>query len=292
MSAPEPAGETRAGAVGTSERGTGEFGTGTPGTGELGTGAAGTGEITATLAGLARPELIPEQRRGLLGRLSAEPLLRSYAERLPRPRAWRPSGAAQWVAGAVGDLAPHVPVRDLATLEHHYPGLDPAALAQRLIRNAALATAGVGAASGGLAAVKWTVPPTLLSAPVLLGVETVAVVAIELKLVGELHQAYRVAVPGTGVRKAIALLQSWAHQRGVDRLLPNAGIGVALGTAARQELTDRLARRFGSNLPTLAPLLVGAAAASFLNRRATRALGHRLCTDLARRPEPATLIKS
>lgn len=231
------------------------------------------GDLTSTLGWLAEPELVPSQRRRLLHQLAGQ---------LPRVQAWRPAAAVRWATDTVGELAPHVPVRSLPTLQEHHRGLAAEAIAQRLVRNAARATAGVGAASGGLAAASWVAPPSLLAAPVLLGVETVAVVAIELKLIGELHAAHQVPVPGTGPERAIALLQSWARQRGVNPMLPGAGITVALGTAARRELGERLARRFAGNLPTLAPLLVGAAVAGYLNQRATRILGQQLRADLTR----------
>ena len=231
------------------------------------------GGLSATLDALSVPALVPAQRRGLV---------RQLARQLPRRRRWHPRTAMRWVVDTVGEVAPHVPVRDLATLQDHYRGLAGPALAERLVRNAALATAGVGAACGGLAAVKWTVPPTLLAAPVLVGAETVAVVAIELKLIGELHAAHGAPLPTTGAQKAAALLGSWAHQRGVNPLLPAGGISVALGATARKELADRLVRRFGRNLPTLAPLLAGAAVGSYLNQRATRTLGRTIATDLAR----------
>src|ERR1700759_2844863 len=80
---------------------------------------------------------------------------------------------------------------ELDTLHKHFDGMDGDELAERLIRNAPRATAGIGAASGGVSAVEWAAVPTLLSAPVLLAAETVAVVAVELKLIGELHEVYR-----------------------------------------------------------------------------------------------------
>ena len=97
-----------------------------------------------------------------------------------------PAGSPTPVTG----VAPHVPLRDLETLRAHYDGLDGDELADRLIRNAARVTAGIGAAGGGVAAVEWVATPSLLSAPVLLAAETVAVVAIEIKLIGELHEVY------------------------------------------------------------------------------------------------------
>jgi hypothetical protein len=229
--------------------------------------------LPATLEALSAPALVPAQRRGLV---------RQLARQVPRRRRWHPRTAVRWAVDTVGEIAPHVPVRDLPTLQDHHRGLAGPALAERLVRNAALATAGVGGACGGLAAVNWTVPPTLLAAPVLVGAETVAVVAIELKLVGELHAAYGAALPSSGGQKAAALLGAWSHQRGVNPLLPGGGISAAFGAAARKDLTDRLVRRFGRNLPTLAPLFAGAAVGSYLNQRATRTLGRTICADLGR----------
>lgn len=187
----------------------------------------------------------------------------------------------------VSQVAPRIPIRDRQALRECFDGLDGDLLAERLIRNAARATAGVAAAGGGIAAVEWAAPPTLLSAPVLLGAETVAVVAIELKLVGELHEAYGVPVPGQGVQRAAALIHAWASQRGINPFVPGVGVGAVLGTATRRELRDTLLRRFGRNLTTLGPLLTGAAVASYLNRRATRRMGQRLMDDLRkRRAEP------
>ena len=191
-----------------------------------------------------------------------------------------PRAAVRWAVDSVTAIAPHVPVRDLPTLQAHHRGLTGDALAARLVRNAARATAGVGAVSGGLAAVHWATPPTLLAAPVLLSVETIAVVAIELKLIGELHAAYEQPIAGAGSQRAAALLRSWAQQRGVNPMLPGGGFSAALSTAARKDLADRLVRRFGRNLPTLAPLLAGAAVASYLNRRATLALARSITQDL------------
>lgn len=236
--------------------------------------AAGQSQFAATVDALASPELVPRQRRGLLVELA-----RQAAAATPR---WRPGPALRWAGDTLTEIAPYLPVRDHATLRHHYPGLDADPLAERLIRNASRATAGVGAACGGLAAVKWTVPPTLLAAPVLLGAETVAVVAIEVKLLGELHHVYDVPVPGEGPEFAVALLQAWAQQRRIDPMMPGVGISAVLGTAARNQLRDRLASRFSRNLTTLGPLLTGAAVASVLNRRATLVVGRRVLADLHR----------
>jgi hypothetical protein len=235
-------------------------------------------DVGTAVAALAEGDLEPAERRRVLARL-ADGVRRRGVGRLFRPRS-----ALRWITDSVAEVAPHVPVRNLETLRRHHDGLDGDELAERLVRNAARATAGVGAAGGGLAAVEWAVPPTLLSAPVLLAVETVAVVAIEMKLIGELHEVYRVPVPGGGGARAVALMQSWAQQRGVNPLVPGVGAAAVLGTAARKELRERLLRRFGRNLTTLGPLLTGAAVAGYLNRRATRTLADQVRADLRKRP--------
>jgi hypothetical protein len=236
--------------------------------------------LSQALAELAEEELPPTVRRRLLGRL-VQQVRTGGAGRMIRPKV-----AIQWMIDTVGQIAPYVPVRDLETLRRHHPGLDDEELADRLVRNASRATASIGAAGGGVSAIEWAVPPTLLTTPVLLATETVAVVSVELKLIGELHEIYGQPVSGTAGERAVSMLQSWSGQRGVNPLLPGAGVGAVLGTAARRELRETLLKRFGRNLTTLGPLLTGAAVASYLNRRATRSLGDRLREDLRRhRPE-------
>jgi uncharacterized protein (DUF697 family) len=237
-------------------------------------------EIGKTVAALTADDLEPASRRKLLGRLVIDVRDRGLGQ------LFRPKAAIRWMADVVGDIAPHVPVRDLETLRRHFDGMDGGELADRLVRNAARATAGVGAAGGGVASLEWAAAPTLLSAPVLLAAETVAVVAIELKLIGELHEVYRQPVTGSTSHRATSLIQAWAGQRGVNPLLPGVGVASVLGTTARRELQGTLLRRFGRNLTTLGPLLTGAAVASYLNQRATKKLGEHMRKDLRkRRPE-------
>lgn len=240
----------------------------------IGTDDTGVGK---TVAELARSDLEPAGRRRLLGRLVDD------VRRRGPGKIFRPKAALRWMTDVVGDLAPHVPIRDIATLRSHFDGLDDDELADRLIRNAARATAGIGAAGGGVASVQWTVTPTLLSAPALLAAETIAVVAVELKLIGELHEVYRRPITGAAAQRASTLLHSWASQRGVNPLIPGVGVASVLGTAARKELQSTLLKRFGRNLTTLGPLLTGAAVAGYLNRRATNKLGEELKKDLRKK---------
>lgn len=242
---------------------------------------AGEIELSKTVAALTDEGTDRGTRARLLGRLVRDEIRARGVKGLLRPKA-----AVRWVLDAVTDIAPYIPVRDLETLRKHHDGLEGEALAERLVRNAARATGGIGAAGGGMVAAEWAATPTLLSAPVLLAAETVAVVAVEIKLIGELHEVYGQPVPGTGTERAIALLQSWASRRGVNPLAPGRGITAALSTAARKELRERLIRRLGRNLTTLGPLLTGAAVAGFLNRRATQSLGADIRADLRRRWRP------
>ncbi|GAB1642374.1 hypothetical protein [Krasilnikovia sp. MM14-A1259] len=238
-------------------------------------GLPGEGGLGATVAAISAADLEPAHRRRLIGQLVDHARRHRPARLLLHPRA-----GLRWMTDVVADLAPHVPVRDLDTLRRHLPGLDDDALADRLVRNAARATAGVGAAGGGFASMEWVATPTLLSAPVLLAAETIAVVAVELKLVGELHEVYGRPITGGAAQRATALLQAWAQQRGLNPLTTGAGVGTVLGTTARRDLQNTLLRRFGRNLTTFGPMLTGAAVGAYLNRRATRALGEKVQRDL------------
>jgi uncharacterized protein (DUF697 family) len=233
-------------------------------------------ELGRTVAELTADDLEPAGRRELLGRLVGDIRRRGLGQ------LFRPKAALRWMADVVTDVAPHVPIRDRETLSRHFPGLSDDDLAERLIRNAARSTAGIGAVGGGVAAVEWIATPTLLSAPILLAAETVAVVATELKLIGELHEVYGRPVTGSSGHRAVSLLQGWSQQRGINPMVPGIGVASVLGTAARRDLQKSLLRRFGRSLSTMGPLLTGAAVAGYLNRRATRALGEHVRKDLRR----------
>ncbi len=240
-------------------------------------------------------ELVPRDDVGaLVGRLSDDALDRRGRVRLLtrltralgdgfRAAGARAVASGQYLADVVTDLAPHLPVRDLVTLREHHGGLSGDALADALISQASRTTAGIGAAGGALAAVETLAPPTLLAAPLQLVAETVAVVAVELKLVAELHVVYGRTPPGTTPQVGAAYLQSWASKRGLDTTAGPPTLGAVLGTAARQQLRARLVRRLGRNVTTLAPFLAGALAGAELNRRETTKLGDALVRDLHRR---------
>jgi hypothetical protein len=181
------------------------------------------------------------------------------------------------------DVAPHLPVRDLLTLREHHHGLSGDELAAALIRNASVVNAGIGAAAGAVAAVEFAAPPAMLAAPVQLAAETLATVAVELKLVAELHVVYGRAPIGNRRQLAFAYLTSWAAKRGLDSSTGGPSLSDVLSTAARQQVRQRVVRRLRRNITSLAPFLAGAVAGAELNRRETRALGEALQRDLRAR---------
>ncbi len=236
--------------------------------------------LGATVAQLTGENLDRRQRRRLMGRLIVG------LGRSAKTAGIAGVGGGRWLTELVVETVPHVPVRDLATLRAHHNGLSDEALADALVRSASRVSAGIGAAGGALATAQWTAPPTLLSTPVQLVAETVAIAAVEVKLVAELHEVYGVPATGTAAQRTTAYLTSWARRRGVDLARPSAGLATVLGQATRRELRDQLMRRLGRNLTTLGPLLTGAVIGAEVNRRATRALGEAIRHDLLRRLGP------
>lgn len=232
-------------------------------------------DATSALVRLVHEEpLDARERAGLLGRLGTG--LAGSARRAGAVAV----ASGRWLTDLVVDIAPHVPARDLATLQAHYRGLSGDPLATALIDAAARATGAVGAAGGVLAAVEFTAPPLLLSTPAQVVAETVAVVAIELKLVAELHEVYGRGVAGPPAVRAAAYLGAWTRRRGLDPYADPAGLPQVLSVAARRELRRRLARRAGSSATTVLPLFAGAAAGASLNVRESRRLGERIMRDL------------
>ena len=241
-------------------------------------GDAAADQATAdAVARLTSGELEPAAKRQALGEIARGLYQRGFRTFL------KPKVAMAWIADTVVDVAPRIPVRSLQTLREHFSGLSDDEIVDRLVRNAARTSAGIGVVGGGVSAIQWAVPPTLLSAPVVLAAETVAVVAVEIKLIGELQELYGQPVPGGHAQRALSLLQAWSGRRGVNLMVPGRGLAAVLGTAARHELRDRLVRRFGRNLTALGPLLTGAAVAAYLNRRATLKLAEEVRADLAKR---------
>lgn len=211
------------------------------------------------------------------------------AARSAREAGARAVTSGRWLAEVTLDVAGHLPVRDLAALRHHHDGLAGALLAQPLIRNASLASAAVGAATGAIAAVSEASPATWVTLPAELAAETLIVVALEMKLVGELHEAAGYPLAGDLRRNGPLIAKAWVETRGLsptdlahlsrtgDGGTVTAAASDLLGRSARDQLSLQIRRRLlgrvGRNAATFVPLMAGAVAGGEMNRRATRKLG-------------------
>ncbi|WP_086831094.1 hypothetical protein [Streptomyces sp. NRRL B-24572] len=185
-----------------------------------------------------------------------------------------------YLADRLIDLAPRIPVRDLATLRRQFPGLGPEELADKLVAGAANASSTVGAGVG--AAAMLTVPPAL---PAELAAEITGVAAVELKLIAELHEVYGLRPPGRITQRSTAYLTSWAEERGIDPAKPTT-VNAALGGQLKRELRQQIMKRMMRNLPNLMPLMVGAAVGAVMNRRDTKKLAAHIRKDLRARQIP------
>ncbi|MEU9952500.1 hypothetical protein [Streptomyces sp. NPDC047939] len=184
------------------------------------------------------------------------------------------------IADLIIDIAPRVPVRDLATLRKQFPGLGPDEIADRLIAGASRATATVGAGIG--AAAMMPVPPAMLAE---LAAEITGVAAIEMKLVAELHEVYGLRPPGNLAQRSAAYLTSWTEERGIDVAHPTT-VNAALGGQMKRELRQQIMKRTVRDLPNLIPFMIGAAVGAMMNRRDTKKLAERVRKDLRERQTP------
>jgi hypothetical protein len=284
-------------AQGTDARGTHGQGTDAQGTDARGThgqgadaqGAYGQGADEQADA-LPVDDRLPERVAELAGEISetrSERTRRRLTLALPRLAGRGGRGAwvglqagGRWLTTQVLAMAPRVPIRDVQTLREQFPGRTPEEVADVLIDGASRAAAGVGAAVGAT-----MVLPVVPAAPIEIGVETLALVGIELKLVAELHEVYGMRAPGSAADRTLAYLDSWAHRRGVG--LAPGGLVLAIGSPLRRQLERRLLVRAGRSATSLGPLLTGLAAGALLNRRETRKLGHDIRDDLRRRSPDA-----
>ena len=194
--------------------------------------------------------------------------------------------SGHWMGDSLLEAAPHIPMRDLEALRRHHHGLEGEALADVLTRNAALATAAVGAGGGALAAVSWASPMSLATVPIQIAAETVAVAAIEIKLVAELHEVYGLGVAGTQTQRGLAYATAWSNRRGVSPLDPRATATVVT-QATRMRVQRRLVVKTGRAVGVATPFLLGAAYGAWFNRRTTNDLADTLRLDL-RRKRPLT----
>ncbi|OIV38091.1 hypothetical protein BIV57_07475 [Mangrovactinospora gilvigrisea] len=184
---------------------------------------------------------------------------------------------AHALADRLIEAAPRIPVRRLESLRQHHPGLGTEELADKLVKGAERSTAAVGAGIGAAA-----VLPNPMTMPVELAAETLAVAAIEFKLVAELHEAYGIPAQGNGRQRSMAYLVAWADQRGIDPRRPTA-LGDAFSSTAKRDLRNRLIGRMARSAPSLTPFLIGAGVGATMNHRDTHKLAEKIRRDLRRR---------
>ena len=250
-----------------------------------------------------RPDRFPRRGRrradaDAVGRLGLRDVLgRSpvrSAARSPPGRAERPPHRRRAATGRrralLGDLlaaaAPRLPIRDGDRLRRAFPGASDDEIADALVgprRPADLRHRRGGRRAGGG---PWFLPPSLLVLPLELGAETVLIGAVEVVLVGELHELHGRPAPGDARARASAYLQSWSEQRAVDGA-GAAGLRLAPGHRGPAEpCAGAVTRKLVRSVPTAAPFLIGAAIAGRGNRRATETLAGRVLADLPA-PRPA-----
>ena len=182
-------------------------------------------EIAELVARAAAPE---SRRAGDQDRRSRQQALAALIPALTRSAkasGIRAVAAGRWLTDLIIELAPRIAVRDAQTLRRQHPGQSDTEIAERLIRQATRATAGLGAAAGGLAAMEFLNPPMLLAAPVQLAAEMLTVTAVELKLVAELHELLERPAQGTASERGSAYLMSWVRRRAITPQLGGAGTG-------------------------------------------------------------------
>jgi hypothetical protein len=131
-----------------------------------------------------------------------------------------------------------------------------------------------------VSSLEFAAPPLLLTSPVQIAAETLAVIAVELKLVAELHEVYGRAAAGTPAVRTAAYLGAWTRRRALDRIAPGERLSGMVTGAARRELRRRVVRRAGSNAASVLPMLAGAVAGASLNAKQTRRLGHQITAGL------------
>jgi hypothetical protein len=184
------------------------------------------------------------------------------------------------LADRIIELAPRIPVRDLATLRKQFPGLSAEQLADKLISGAANGTSTVGAGIG--AAAMLPVPPAM---PAELAAEITAVAAIELKLIAELYEVYGLRPPGSLKERSAAYLTSWTEERGVDISKPTT-LNSALNGRMKRELRQQIMKRTVRSLPNLVPFMIGAGVGAMMNRRDTKKVADHVRRDLRSRQVP------
>ncbi|WP_369134186.1 hypothetical protein [Modestobacter sp. I12A-02662] len=194
-------------------------------------------------------------------------------------------GGAGRTAGGdrLGDLlaaaAPRLPVRDRERLRQAYPGATDDEIAEALAARAARLTGAIGAATGGLAAAQRLVPAALVAVPLELAAQTLLVGAVEVVLVGELHELAGRPASGDPRSRASAYVSSWQARR-IAGGARTSGLASVLGAAGASAVRRQANRRLARGRSATAPLVLGASLAARAYRRSTVALGRELWAQL------------
>jgi hypothetical protein len=171
---------------------------------------------------------------------------------------------------------PSTRARSYDELRARYPDSTPDQVAEKLVSSATRASAVVGAATG-----TWALLPLVPALPLDVAGNSLAIAAIEVRLIAELHQAYAVPDPDEPTGGTVAALAGWGEKR--RALIAPGSVALAVSSPLRGGLLRILGRR------TLSPAAVaaGAAGSALLNGYQTRRLGRAVIADL--RSDPTAL---
>src|SRR4051812_34176404 len=113
-------------------------------------------ELAELVARAAAPEARDSDR---FSRQKALAALIPVLARSAKGSGVRAVAAGGWLTDWMGGRPPRIATRDVEPLRRQHPGHSDVETAGRLTRQAARTPAGIGAAAGGLAAVKFLSPP-------------------------------------------------------------------------------------------------------------------------------------
>ena len=179
-------------------------------------------------------------------------------------------------------IAPRLPIRDRSTLEDHLKLRDPERMAHAIVKNAANATAVAGSIGGFLVITSRTGPGLILSIPLRVATETLVVAAIELKMIGELHEIYDQPLEGSATQRGTTALKLWASYRGLD-VTDTGGIFQTVTEIARRPTTRRAAASVTGKALGGRGLRLGAGVVGAIeNHKSSMSLGDQVRAELRR----------
>jgi len=179
-------------------------------------------------------------------------------------------------------IAPRLPIRDRSTLEDHLKLRDPELMAHAIVKNAANATAVAGSIGGFLVITSRTGPGLILSIPLRVATETLVVAAIELKMIGELHEIYDQPLEGSATQRGTTALKLWASYRGLD-VTDTGGIFQTVTEIARRPTTRRAAASVTGKALGGRGLRLGAGVVGAIeNHKSSMSLGDQVRAELRR----------